>query len=115
MCLPGQPSPAYDFASVFLSQQQPYLLALVAHLGGGTMKKEHDKNISIKFDLLVAMHLRRVAFLTKISVEWTIKINSNRRLELLTALLFCIMKSRVKLPLIYAFGLNPWLPAVSFF
>lgn len=43
MCLPGQPSPAYDFASVFLSQQQPYLLALVAHLGGGTMKKEHDK------------------------------------------------------------------------
>ena len=107
MCLPGQPSPAYDFASVFLSQQQPYLLALVAHLGRGTMKKEQDKNISIKFDLLVAMHLRRVAFLTKISVEWTIKINSNRRLELLTALLFCVMKSRVKLPLIYAFGLNP--------
>ena len=44
MFLPGQPSPAYDFASVFLSQQQPYLLALVAHFGGRTIQKESKVN-----------------------------------------------------------------------
>lgn len=37
--LPGQPSPAYDFASVLLSQQQPYLLARVAHFGTGSVKE----------------------------------------------------------------------------
>ena len=51
--LPGQPSPACDFASVLLSQQQPYLLATVAHLGRGTVIDNQRKKL-IYLNLVLA-------------------------------------------------------------